>query len=431
MATKVPVKIVNFGHDFLVLALLKCNDYGQDLQQAFSIRKRKPLGKIDDSRFIGNARAHLDTIRNIYGYDKNVIERVYNVKFCQVVFRKGEKLGFIDEAIWGRNVIYYTKQDKLYSYIRLPPQYIFQQLSVKRVLQTKPEMTLLKFSSVDELLNFYELSPSSSIFNLTQIPQFRSKFQADVHIFQKNDDYIYPIYKPAASKFPEKPSLKIFIKLPDLGPNEEIRNFYLITNPNFITKIYICKLVKNCKFSTRKPQNLRDHQAICEKINVQTICGEIKAYGKAGYIMDEICDSGYLPPEAKKFRKNFFCTFDIETFEKLDNIYTTFKTEIQAHHHVLSIAVGTNRTFENCWVRTDDSHGAVVKLVNQFILYLEKIYLIYQHEMPTYFSEAIELLEQDINDKLIAKSKRMRLNSMKFFLEQFIKLDVFGFNSGW
>jgi len=119
-------------------------------------------------------------------------------------------------------------------------------------------------------------------------------------------------------------------------------------------------------------------------------------------------------------------TFDIETFER-ESKETTTSTVMHASHHILSIAIGSNCGFEKVIIRDDDSPEAAKKLVADFVSELCK-QIDTMRCLPEYFYDTAEMMEEKIEDmeKGPIKSKYQQLLRK---LEQYLKIDVFGFNS--
>jgi hypothetical protein len=100
-----------------------------------------------------------------------------------------------------------------------------------------------------------------------------------------------------------------------------------------------------------------------------------------------------------------------------------------AVHKILSVGVANNKGFEKCFVRADSSHEASVDLIEKFVDALEELYEIDQMYIPNVFHDALDLLEADIAVE-DSKFKKMELQSLKNHLDGFLKMDVFGYNSG-
>ena len=100
---------------------------------------------------------------------------------------------------------------------------------------------------------------------------------------------------------------------------------------------------------------------------------------------------------------------------------------MHASHHILSIGIGSNCGFEKVIIRDDDSPEAAKKIVVDFVYELRKqIDSMQTH--PDYFYEAVVKLETQMF--AVKKGpKRSRFQQLLRKLEQYLKVDVFGFNS--
>ena len=83
-----------------------------------------------------------------------------------------------------------------------------------------------------------------------------------------------------------------------------------------------------------------------------------------------------------------------------------------------------------CFVRQNETHEASQKIVSQFVDALESLSEKHEMSIPAYFLDAIQQLELDSQDHDIPKSKRMKLARLMMALKSYVKMDVFGFNSG-
>lgn len=166
MAVRFKAEIANFDHKFLILALLKTYDQGQDIQDIFQIRS-----KIRNREFIRVARQQLNYLvsRGLECSRENV-ENTFNVKFVEVGVSRNtqKKLAFVDIPEWAPNVIYfdierrYRGQNGSTFYVRLDPKYISEQLaiSVRSVHSSESVMrrSLLKMKSGEDLCMFLGLA---------------------------------------------------------------------------------------------------------------------------------------------------------------------------------------------------------------------------------------------------------------------------------
>jgi len=166
------------------------------------------------------------------------------------------------------------------------------------------------------------------------------------------------------------------------------------------------------------------------------------SYGQRTDIIFELVKHKFLPSEALEYRKTTFCknffffkillitftqvTFDIETFER-ESKETTASTVMHASHHILSIAIGSNCGYEKVIIREDDSPEAAKKIVAEFVRELQ-MQIETMRCLPDYFYKTAEKLQEKI-DSMEKSQKRSKFQQLLRKLEQFLKVDVFGFNS--
>ncbi|CBY10608.1 unnamed protein product [Oikopleura dioica] len=155
-------------------------------------------------------------------------------------------------------------------------------------------------------------------------------------------------------------------------------------------------------------------------ISVQT------SYGQRTDIIFELVKHKFLPSEALEYRKTTFLTFDIETFER-ESKETTASTVMHASHHILSIAIGSNCGYEKVIIREDDSPEAAKKIVAEFVRELQ-MQIETMRCLPDYFYKTAEKLQEKI-DSMEKSPKRSKFQQLLRKLEQYLKVDVFGFNS--
>lgn len=145
--------------------------------------------------------------------------------------------------------------------------------------------------------------------------------------------------------------------------------------------------------------------------------------------LDQLLQSGYLPSEAKQFRKTKFITFDIEAYEEKTGIMSKRTIEV-AQHKVLSIAIGSNFGFEWAKYRTDSSPEAAFDLIEKFIEQLCLMQENYSSQFPDYFFEALTLIETDLQNEKLSRSKKSYLTMLKRYLQKYLLMDLYSFNGG-
>ena len=102
---------------------------------------------------------------------------------------------------------------------------------------------------------------------------------------------------------------------------------------------------------------------------------------------------------------------------------------MNAIHKLLSIGVANNHGYEQCFVREDSSHDSAVKVVENFVDALEEMAKIDAQHMPDMFQKALDNIETDIENE-DSNLKKMKLQSFKNLVKNFLRMDVYGFNSG-
>ena len=284
------------------------------------------------------------------------------------------------------------------------------------------------FGSFLDLSQFLDLEESSYTFSLINLTSIQRQLCLNIEIYHAIEGDVLPYYNPIEKVSPGARIFKIMLRGDEPELNEEIRNFtYLFTDVTMKVYFY-CKISKNCHYRSSYLQHLKDHESVCEINSKQMISGSQKPYGEDIFILKEIVASGYLPVEAMTFQKTIFSTFDIETYEILKNHSQTENTFYHAIHQLLSIGIGNNQGFSKCWVRKNDTHESAIDLIEQFIEGLEELRAIDEKQVPDYFINSIDMIEDDLKNE-ITTSKYIQLSAWKRCIENFIKTDIYGYNS--
>ena len=101
-----------------------------------------------------------------------------------------------------------------------------------------------------------------------------------------------------------------------------------------------------------------------------------------------------------------------------------------ALHKLRSIGVGTSKGDSACFIREDSSHEAAELIVIKFLNFLDEVKEKYELMLPEYFQRAFEKIEEMISEESsLSKKKKMELEGLKRQLKQYLKLDIFGYNS--
>ena len=201
----------------------------------------------------------------------------------------------------------------------------------------------------------------------------------------------------------------------------------MICNAKFIPTTYYCNVTKNCGFSSKIPRDIQRHRSKCAEMSKQKIEGKLKPYGVNRNIVKELVERGYLPAEANEFRKTFFCAYDIEALEDKSDV--SGMKNVEALHKLVSISIACNDGHQKCFIREDSSHTAAENLVRDFVQEIREISDNHMLIMPDYFYSCVEQLEEDLQEESISKSEKMILTGFKNKLQNYLQLDIYGFNS--
>ena len=258
---------------------------------------------------------------------------------------------------------------------------------------------------------------------MSNLPSIIRTIGRDIVIYEEFEENLIPVFKPA-QYFTEQP-ITILV---DNHEADRIENFRLISNPDLISKTYTCRVSQNCSYQTSHLGNFKRHVEKCAEISKQKIEGKLKPYGVESNIVTQLVDLGYLPTEAKTFRKTFFCAFDIESLE--DKTHIAEMRNVEGVHKLASISIACNDGRKFCFVRRDSSHEATIELIHEFVTKIRQIEQDHDLILPDYFNSCVDKIEEDLNDESIPKKKRMLLSSLQSKVKSYLCLDIYGFNSG-
>ena len=258
---------------------------------------------------------------------------------------------------------------------------------------------------------------------MDNIPVLSRTISRDLELYEEFGEQIIPIYK-TSPRFASEP-IRILVQSHEA---EEIADFKLICNQNLIPKQYVCRVSPKCSFLTDRLDNFKRHVAKCEEISQQKIEGKLKPYGISTNVVDQLVQMGYLPGEARNFRKTFFCAFDIESLE--DKTQIEGLRNVEAIHKLASISIACNDGRKACFIRKNSSHEAAINLIKEFVDEIRAIRDHHELIMPDYFFTCAEQLEIDCENDEIPTKQKMILTSLKSKVNSYLNLDIYGFNSG-
>ena len=149
-------------------------------------------------------------------------------------------------------------------------------------------------------------------------------------------------------------------------------------------------------------------------------------YGDKSNDFDELVEAGYLSDEFRSFYHNYLAVYDIETIENIQSSSTA-----EAKLDLLSIAVSTNlpnqqdKFFCRKTSAVEDTHSIVV----EFLDYLEELQAVLEETIPEEISDAILILEEEIESEKFSKRKMLKRKYLRT-LKSLSLLNCYGFNSG-
>ena len=298
------------------------------------------------------------------------------------------------------------------------------------------KMSEVAVTSFSEALNLIGIQANFEIFNENRIRYLESKYEIHIHMYRRDQDKdTQAVREPRKVKFQRFLKLMLKDNLPVSG-HGLIENFSVIQNAKILPTVYVCRQLKDCKFSTTKKSNFDRHEKSCIKHNTKRITCKQKTYGgSAGVIVDMVNES-ILPEEALTYRNKFLATFDLETIEnKFDNCAPEHGLVTEANLLLLSIAVGSNMDgYEpKCWVRKTSDTKEETRLVKAFIQELTYLWVEKQKQLPAWIGKGyikLDYMQYQLKLRNAPWYEYQRIWAYKTALKKFTVLDIFGFNSG-
>ena len=178
-------------------------------------------------------------------------------------------------------------------------------------------------------------------------------------------------------------------------------------------------------YYTANRQNVVDrHITTCDP--EMKVVSKQDCYGGKSNDFDELVEAGYLSDEYRSFNHNYLAVYDIETIENIQSSST-----VEAKLELLSIAVSTNlpnqqdKFFCRKTNDSEDAHSIVV----EFLDYLEELQAVLEETIPEEISDAILILEEEIEAEKFSKRKMLKKKYLRT-LKSLSLLNCYGFNSG-
>lgn len=292
---------------------------------------------------------------------------------------------------------------------------------------------MLKTPTFADASNFFQLPASNLVFTTGNVKSIRDAVGRDIELYCVENGIVFAGHK-VRRRHKNRNPIRILVpdeKLVFDTPDVEIRDFMIILNELFIPKEYFCKVTRRCNYSSTKYENYERHISKCAEISKQNIKTIQHQYGEVDYLISKLHKNGYLPEEALEYRKDYICTYDIETLEHHTNRESVSTLKEIAVHRLCSVAVANNHGRSKCFIRDDSTHKACVSMVSKFVKEISWHLQTHEDSMPNYFDVAMTKLEADaVRDDEIPLARRMILKKWLGQLKKYCKMDIYGFNSG-
>ena len=385
---------------YITLIMMKQLEDSINLKSYLQIKNNK----IQNKDFIKKC---LELQTNLRDSTKESLEIKYSVKFIHLDIRCKKIYSFLDPPLWSEEVIFAYKRRNL-------GLAKFSKRTLRDSL--KSSSAKLAFPHIKNLYNFYDKIYDETSFKLENFYGHSEKLQVNFIFLDKNLKYFH---NQAIKRYNDT----IYIILDkNYSMNDEIRNFKILFNLSLLPKNFICEKSNLCSYRTNRSDLSKKHEKTC--VSSQITFEKQLSYGSNQYIVNELINQGFLPREALRYRKTFFCSYDIETIEtKNTNIIG-----VEAIHKILSISVASNSGRVKCFVRKNDTHESVIELIERFLDFVDNLCTDFRKSLPGYFFEA----ENKINEKIESspKIRKRELSSLLSNLKKYCLMSIFGFNSG-
>jgi len=304
---------------------------------------------------------------------------------------------------------------------------------LKRILG---KMEIVNVPCFTNALNYIGIPAEFEIFNERRIRYLETKYEVHIFLYKENEEnYTIGLREPRKKKFEKILRLMLTEDLPESSYGL-IENFGIIQSKKRLPKLYICKQLKNCKYSTTHKGHFMEHEEICKNYNTQKIqCLQV-AYGSEDYALQEMVSENIVPEEALTYRNRFLATFDLETLEtKISKCNPARGMVSEANLKLLSIAVGSNMPgyIPKCWVRKSSDPSEEARLVKNFVDELHKLWEEKQKNLPNWIESAydkLSLMYFKLKERNAKWTEYQNIWRFKRVLKKFTVLDCFGFNSG-
>ena len=262
------------------------------------------------------------------------------------------------------------------------------------------------------------------------IDEIETKVDCQIRIYDQRDNgQIHSVQNLVHGSMINTDTVSVNLVINDRGLIFQPTAVYSwLASDKFIIKNYRCETPK-CSMSFERPCDYKRHVKSCEKgVKITT---KQRILGDNEGLLEKTVRLGYLPSNFLNFRQKFFCVFDIETFETVRSEEISPLTTIEASHKLISLAVASNLPGykDKFLCRESSNPESEQKLVDEFVVELEKLHALLLNNLPAEITNAVQKLDEEIQILRFGYDKT-QLNSLKKFLEQYSVLQIYGFNAG-
>ena len=201
---------------------------------------------------------------------------------------------------------------------------------------------------------------------------------------------------------------------------------YWIPNLSNIQKIYHCNVLPGkCLYSTTSMSTYQRHVNTCSDETI--VYSKRRTYGGAEKLLNLAINFQLLPQSFKKYRQQFFSTYDIETLEYPDECVAQGQ---QAVLKIASIAMSSNlpNVKSECWIRKSSKPEHGTEVIHQFLDRLFALEKLYYDNLPDEIKAARIMLEEMEEEKFSQNKTKMK--RLKKLVKKYHAFAIYSFNGG-
>lgn len=332
-------------------------------------------------------------------------------------------------ARWTHNTVFFNHpRNRNSNCLRLLPS-----ITLKNMLPKIPKKYGLMQISVNEIGKMFGRDIGDLEMTDDNLPKIEEKLQMSIKIFELDSNGRVPKGRDSflRGKFNQPYENELMFVVNSAAKiNTPGAEFHFLANNKFVTERFLCRA---CRFETPKLTNMAKHKdTTCNKTEKDMKSKQV-TYGAPETVLEDCIKYGYLPMSMKDFRQKYVMVFDIETLEDSKSCETSvMNTQIEARHNIVSMATGTNipNISPKFFSRKSSDPACEHELIKEFVDELTLAYHAYLKLLPTDISIALSRVEEELERAKEEKHPNKKLLQIKRYLHSYLRLPVFGFNSG-